>query len=104
MAAWHEEGCFIKKSSSYVFLLAKDYQNTTSEWRGAPNFSRYGREQVSEPAILLKTRSGATFELLQGARWVRALMVAHVAAVRNLLCVCCVLLLSYACWILDSFR
>ena len=37
----------MKKTSSYVFLFAKDYRTTTSGWQGAPYFRKYDQKLVS---------------------------------------------------------
>ena len=46
----------MKRTSSHVFLSAKDYRlmMMTSAWQGAPYFRRYGRGLVSKPTVLLK--------------------------------------------------
>ena len=41
----------MKITFSYIFLFAKDCRPMTSEWQGASYFRRYGRGQVSKPAI-----------------------------------------------------
>ena len=48
----------MKKISSCIFSVAKDYRTMTSRWQGAPYFRRYGRELVSKPAISSKRSWG----------------------------------------------
>ena len=50
----------MKKMSSCISLVAKEYQTMTSRWQGAPHFRRYGRELVLKPAISFKNVGGST--------------------------------------------
>ena len=52
MAGRHKGGVLLK-NSPHIFFIAKDYRTMTSGWQRAPFFRRYGREQVSKPAISL---------------------------------------------------
>ena len=48
----------MKKKSSCIALVAKDYRTIISRWQGSSYFRRYGQELVSKPAISLKKRWG----------------------------------------------
>ena len=62
----------MKKRSSCISLVAKDYRTMTSRWRGAPYCRGHGRELFSkQPRFCSRNIGGATVERLRGRRRIR---------------------------------
>ena len=54
----------MKKKSPHQFLFEKDCRGRKPEWKGEPNFRKYGRELDSKPTISLNIIGAAPVEPL----------------------------------------